>query len=57
VQLEELFRRLGEQGFSLRVSPAARRILIKKGWDPKYGGRPLRRAIQHEREDPRASLL
>ncbi|MDR2142746.1 MAG: hypothetical protein LBP29_00055, partial [Treponema sp.] len=34
-----------------------RRILIEKGWDPKYGGRPLRRAVQKELEDPLSALL
>jgi ATP-dependent Clp protease ATP-binding subunit ClpC len=57
LELEELSRRLAEQGYTLTVSPAARRILIKKGWDPKYGGRPLRRAIQRELEDPLATLI
>jgi ATP-dependent Clp protease ATP-binding subunit ClpC len=57
IQVEELARRMAEQGYILRVSAAARRLLIKKGWDPKYGGRPLRRAIQKELEDPLATLI
>jgi ATP-dependent Clp protease ATP-binding subunit ClpC len=57
VQLEELAKRLAEQNFFLVVQPAARRLLIQKGWDPKYGGRPLRRAIQKALEDPLALLL
>ena len=52
LQLEELSQRLAEQGYSIRVSPSAKKILIEKGWDPKFGGRPLRRAIQKELEDP-----
>jgi ATP-dependent Clp protease ATP-binding subunit ClpC len=52
MQLEELSRRLSEQGFRLRVLPGARRLLLEKGWDPKYGARPMRRAIQRELEDP-----
>jgi ATP-dependent Clp protease ATP-binding subunit ClpC len=52
IQLEELTRRLAEQGYRLKIMPAARRILLEKGWDPKYGVRPLRRAIQKELEDP-----
>jgi ATP-dependent Clp protease ATP-binding subunit ClpC len=57
IQVEELSRRLAEQGFFIRISPAARRILIEKGWDPKYGGRPLRRAIQRELEDPLSTFI
>jgi ATP-dependent Clp protease ATP-binding subunit ClpC len=57
IQLADLSTRLLEQDFSLLVTPAARRILIGKGWDPKYGGRPLRRAVQKELEDPIALLI
>ncbi|MDR0722318.1 MAG: ATP-dependent Clp protease ATP-binding subunit [Treponema sp.] len=52
IQLEVLSRRLAEQGYGLKIMPAARRILLEKGWDPKYGVRPLRRTIQKELEDP-----
>jgi ATP-dependent Clp protease ATP-binding subunit ClpC len=57
IQLADLASRLAEQGYALEVSPSARRILIEKGWDPKYGGRPLRRAVQKELEDPLSLLL
>jgi len=52
LQIAELSQRLAEQGYGVQVSPAARKILIEKGWDPKFGGRPLRRAIQQNLEDP-----
>ena len=52
LQINELSLRLAEQNFSISVNAQARGILIEKGWDPKYGGRPLRRAIQKELEDP-----
>ena len=52
LQLEELTERIAEQGYSLRLEPEARELLVKKGWDPKYGARPLRRVIQKELEDP-----
>jgi ATP-dependent Clp protease ATP-binding subunit ClpC len=52
LQINELCQRLAEQGYSIRISQAARKILIEKGWDPKFGGRPLRRALQKELEDP-----
>jgi ATP-dependent Clp protease ATP-binding subunit ClpC len=57
IQLGELSRRLAEQKYTLRVLPAARRLLIEKGWDPKFGGRPLRRTIQKELEDPLSLLI
>jgi ATP-dependent Clp protease ATP-binding subunit ClpC len=57
IQLADLSTRLSEQDYSLLVTPAARRILIDKGWDPKYGGRPLRRAVQKELEDTIALLI
>ena len=57
IEIDGLSRRLAEQGYSLRLLPAARRVLIEKGWDPKSGGRPLRRAIQKELEDPLARLI
>jgi ATP-dependent Clp protease ATP-binding subunit ClpC len=57
LQIEELSRRLAEQGFFIRVTPAARRILIGKGWDPKYGARPMRRTVQKELEDPLSRLI
>jgi ATP-dependent Clp protease ATP-binding subunit ClpC len=57
LQVGELSRRLAEQGYSIEVLPAARGILIEKGWDPKYGGRPMRRAIQKELEDPLSTML
>ncbi|GHT82710.1 hypothetical protein FACS1894137_02130 [Spirochaetia bacterium] len=57
LQIEELTQRLAEQGYSVEVLPAARQILIEKGWDPKYGGRPMRRAIQKELEDPLSTML
>ncbi|GHT95480.1 chaperone protein ClpB [Spirochaetia bacterium] len=57
IQVGELSRRLAERGFGLRIGPTARRILIEKGWDPKYGGRPMRRTIQQELEDPLSLLI
>ncbi|MDR2314457.1 MAG: ATP-dependent Clp protease ATP-binding subunit [Spirochaetaceae bacterium] len=57
IQIKELSRRLEEQKYTLVLSPAVRHVLIEKGWDPKYGGRPLRRAVQKELEDPLSVLL
>ncbi|GHV55359.1 hypothetical protein AGMMS49579_18010 [Spirochaetia bacterium] len=57
LQAAELAERLAEQGYGLRILPAARKLLIEKGWDPKFGGRPLRRTIQKELEDPLSMLI
>jgi ATP-dependent Clp protease ATP-binding subunit ClpC len=57
IQIDELSMRLAEQGFFIHISPAAKKALIEKGWDPKFGARPMRRAIQKELEDPLALLL
>jgi ATP-dependent Clp protease ATP-binding subunit ClpC len=57
LQIEALSARLAEQDFSIIVDDSARQILIEKGWDPKYGGRPLRRAVQKELEDPLSVMI
>ncbi|MCA9324551.1 ATP-dependent Clp protease ATP-binding subunit, partial [Candidatus Saccharibacteria bacterium] len=48
--IDELQERLVPKGIRLDVKPSAKRYLIKKGYDEKYGARPLRRAIQDELE-------
>jgi len=57
IELSELSRRLMEQEYSLVIEPSARKILVSKGWDPKFGGRPLRRTIQKEIEAPMSQLI
>jgi ATP-dependent Clp protease ATP-binding subunit ClpC len=57
IELNELTRRLFEQNYQLHVTPAAREILVEKGWDPKFGGRPLRRTILKEIETPLSELI
>ena len=46
VQLERVMRRAREKGVELSATPAARHFLAEKGFDPHYGARPLKRAIQ-----------
>lgn len=48
--ISELSTRLIRQGIHLVVTPAAKNVLIKKGYDEKFGARPLRRTIQDELE-------
>lgn len=51
LELDKVRARLAERGLSMAVSPAAEDFLISKGWDEKYGARPLKRAIERELED------
>lgn len=48
----ELNERLTKKGLQLAVKPSAKRAIIEKGFDEKFGARPLRRAIQDELEHP-----
>src|SRR5205823_3347052 len=57
IQLARLQKRLDERKIGLVVTPAARKVLIERGWDPVYGARPLKRAIQRMVQDPLAMLL
>jgi ATP-dependent Clp protease ATP-binding subunit ClpB len=54
IQVERLRKRLGERHLELRLSDAARSLLARKGYDPVYGARPLKRAIQQLIENPLA---
>ena len=57
IEINELSRRLAEQNYSLKVTGAAKRVLVEKGWDQKFGGRHLRRTIQRELESPLSDLI
>jgi ATP-dependent Clp protease ATP-binding subunit ClpC len=57
IQIEELQKRLVDRGFSLEIRPAARNLLVEKGYDPKFGARPMRRVIQRDIEDALSLLL
>jgi ATP-dependent Clp protease ATP-binding subunit ClpB len=50
-------RRLAETGIGLEVTDAARAHVAREGYDPTYGARPLRRAIQHSVENPLARRI
>ena len=50
--LEQGHPQVKAQGMNCEVTEDAKELLAKKGWDPNYGARPLRRAIQREVEDP-----
>jgi len=57
IQLREIRERLGEQGLQLEMSEAARRWLARQGYDPNFGARPLRRAMQKYVEGPLSVYL
>jgi ATP-dependent Clp protease ATP-binding subunit ClpC len=49
--LKDLVNRIEENGFDLELTPGARELILKEGYDPAYGARPLKRAIQKLVED------
>ncbi len=51
-ELAKVFKRLTEHGFKLELTDQAKEFLIDKGYNPEFGARPLRRAIEHYIEDP-----
>ena len=57
IQLASLKARLEERHIKLELSDAARTKLVRSGYDPTYGARPLKRAIQREIETPLAKKL
>jgi ATP-dependent Clp protease ATP-binding subunit ClpB len=52
LQLKDLTRRLADQNLTLAVDDAAVAVLAKDGYDPAYGARPVKRAIQRALENP-----
>jgi ATP-dependent Clp protease ATP-binding subunit ClpB len=57
LQLQRLRQRLAERGLGLELTDAAKEQLVEAGWDPTYGARPLKRAIQRLVENPLALRL
>ncbi|MDQ6839832.1 MAG: AAA family ATPase [Actinomycetota bacterium] len=57
IQLEELERRLARRRLTLSVTAEARHWLARRGYDPAYGARPLKRLIQRAINDPLAMAL
>ncbi len=54
LEIGRVAEQLQTKGVNLRVTDAVRKALAREGYDPAYGARPLRRAIQHLIEDPLA---
>lgn len=57
IMLNEVFGRLREQGITLEVTEAFKNRLVKEGYNPSYGARPLRRAIMRLLEDSLAEEI
>jgi ATP-dependent Clp protease ATP-binding subunit ClpC len=50
-------KRLTERKITLEFTPEAKTLLLEKGYDEKFGARPLRRAVEHFLEDPFAEAI
>ncbi|MCX6028002.1 MAG: ATP-dependent chaperone ClpB, partial [Chloroflexi bacterium] len=57
IQLRRLSKMLAERGLTLRLTDRARAFVAEAGYDPTYGARPLKRAIQQHVQDPLALAL
>jgi len=57
IQIQRVNERLAEHNMTLKLTQAGREALVEKGFDPQFGARPLRRAIQRFIEDPLAEKL
>jgi ATP-dependent Clp protease ATP-binding subunit ClpB len=57
LQLARLRQRLAERGLTIDLTDAAKEAIAEAGWDPAYGARPLKRAIQRLLENPLARRL
>ena len=57
IQLRSLENRLEQKGIGLEVTDHAREYLAHEGYDPAYGARPLKRALQRKIQDPLALML
>ncbi|MGC8667111.1 MAG: ATP-dependent Clp protease ATP-binding subunit [Chthonomonadales bacterium] len=57
LMLDRVAHQVRQQGMELKVTDEAKNILAKEGFDPQFGARPLRRAVQRMIEDPLAEQL
>ncbi len=57
LEVEKVVREVKAQEMHLELTDDAKKLLAKKGWDPQFGARPLRRAIQREVEDELAEEM
>ena len=57
LELNKLINRMADQGYKIKVNKTAKVFLAQKGYDPLYGARPLKRAIQNYVEDILADAI
>jgi ATP-dependent Clp protease ATP-binding subunit ClpC len=57
IMSKSIVKRLDEQDIHLKITPAANEVIGKAGFDPEYGARPIRRALQKEVEDRLSEAL
>lgn len=57
IELDKFHKRVAQMGMEVKVSAATRAKIIDEGYDPEYGARPLKRAIQKYLEDPLAEKI
>jgi len=57
IELNHLYKRIEEMGYSITLSVGAKDFLVEKGWDEQFGARPLKRAIQKYVEDALAEEI
>lgn len=57
IELNSLFGRVNNLGYTIKITEAAKDFIVEKGYDVQYGARPLKRAIQKYLEDPMAEEI
>lgn len=57
IMAKQLLGRVREQGIGVKLTPAALDAIAKAGFDPEYGARPIRRALQRDVEDQLSEIL
>jgi ATP-dependent Clp protease ATP-binding subunit ClpC len=57
IELSKLYKRIDELGFNIELTDKAKDFIADKGYDSKYGARPLKRSIQKYLEDPLAEQI
>ena len=57
IELKELYERVTQAGYTLKLGKGVKKFVAEAGFDPQYGARPLKRAIQRHIEDPLAEKI
>jgi ATP-dependent Clp protease ATP-binding subunit ClpB len=54
IQIKRVERQLADRKLTIEITPAAKQLIVAEGYDPVYGARPLKRAIQRLLQNPLA---